>query len=187
MANKVTILLGSPRKKGSGNSELLADAFAAGAEEAGYEVSKIRLAGLKIAGCVDCRMCWSKGVHCAVDDDMKEVYSALDDADVIVYATPLYFFSWPAQIKPAWDRLLPYFSKKSKVSMAGRRAVLLAAAGDDEEDVFDGLKKSFELACRYCKWDNIGEICVPDVNEAGAVSGKKEWLEKARALGKSLG
>jgi multimeric flavodoxin WrbA len=117
---------------------------------------------------------------------MREVYKALDGADVIVFAAPLYFYSWPAQIKPVWDRLIPYYMPNSKIDMRGRRAVLLATAGDDSDTCFDGLRKSFELACAYCKWEIIGMICATDVYEFGAIAAKGDWLAKAESLGGNI-
>lgn len=184
MSRKLAVILGSPRK--GGNSEKLAEALIKGASEAGYTAQTVRMHGLKVGGCIDCRRCWSNGSHCFLNDDMKQVYAVLDDADVVVFATPLYFYSWAAQIKVVWDRLLPYFHENSKVNVKGRKAVLLATAGDTEDTCFAGLKKSFELACGYCKWDIAGELCVADVYPVGAVDAKPEALKKAEEIGKSL-
>ena len=184
MPRKAAILLGSPRK--DGNSEQLAGAFARGASRAGYSLQTVRMHGLKIGGCIDCRRCWTNGSHCFLNDDMREVYKTLDDADVIVFAAPLYFYSWPSQIKPAWDRLLTYYMPNSKIDMSGRRAVLLTTAGDDSDTCFDGLRKSFELACAYCKWEIVGVICATGVYEAGAIAEKGGWLAKAESLGSNL-
>jgi multimeric flavodoxin WrbA len=105
---------------------------------------------------------------------------------VITFAAPLYFYSWPTQIKSVWDRLLPYFSQKSKVDVSGRRVILIATAGDNDGKCFDGLKKSFELACNYAKWQIAGELLVPGVHEATAVSSKKEILKQAFEMGENL-
>ena len=182
MSRKMAVILGSPRK--NGNSEKLAEALVKAAPD--YKATTVRMHGLKVGGCIDCRRCWSNGAHCFLNDDMKEVYAALDDADVIVFATPLYFYSWSAQIKVVWDRLLPYFHENSKVSIKGRKVVLLATAGDTEESCFDGLKKSFELASGYCGWEIAGTLCVPDVYPVGAIDAKADALKKAEELGKSL-
>ena len=184
MSGNITVVLGSPRR--DGNSERLAAALARGASEAGCKTRNMRMHGLRIAGCIDCRRCWSNGSHCFLNDDMKEVYEALDGADVIVFASPLYFYSWTSQIKQAWDRLLPYFHKNSRIDISGRRAVLLSTAGDDDERCFDGLRKTFELACSYCGWEIAGELCVHGVHEAGAISQKTDWLRRAEELGRSL-
>ncbi|MDR1966599.1 MAG: flavodoxin family protein [Synergistaceae bacterium] len=184
MRRKMTILLGSPRR--NGNSATLASSLAAGAAEAGYEVQSIWVNGLKITGCIDCRRCWTNGTHCFLNDDMKSVYSAIDLSSVIAFASPLYFYSWSAQIKPVWDRLLPYFSPNSKVDARGRRAVLISVAGDSSASCFDGLKKSFKLACDFAGWKIAGEILAYGLHAAGDASGRKEWLDKAFGLGKKL-
>jgi multimeric flavodoxin WrbA len=117
---------------------------------------------------------------------MKEVYAALDSSDVIAFVTPLYFYSWSTQIKPIWDRLLPYFSPSSKVDVKGRSAVLIATAGDDDASCFDGLKKSFELACGFTKWRIAGTLLAHGVYEAGAAQSDEALLKRAFELGKSL-
>lgn len=185
MPKKLAVLLGSPRK--DGNSERLAAALSKGASEAGYSVETIRLYGMKLTGCIDCRRCWTSGSHCFLKDDMQEVYAALDDADVIAFATPLYFYSWSTYIKPAWDRLVTYYMPNSKVDMKGRRAVLLATAADTDDECFDGLKKSFQLACNFCQWNVASEICAGGIQGAGEIAEKgREWLMRAEELGKSL-
>ncbi|MDO4559968.1 MAG: flavodoxin family protein [bacterium] len=181
----VTILLGSPRK--DGNSEQLADSLAKGAEEKGYEVRKIRLAGKKLNGCLDCRKCWSTGAPCIQQDDMAAVYDGITAAAVIVFASPLYFYSWSTQIKPVWDRLLPFFAADSKVSVKGKRAVLLATAGDTEISCFDGLKSSFRLACDFTNWPVAGMICAADMYPQTDMAEKgRKYLFEAYELGKNL-
>lgn len=184
MPGKIAVILGSPRK--NGNSEQLAAALSKGAAERGYETQTVRMHGKKINGCMDCRRCWTDGAHCFIKDDMASVYEALDSSDVFVFATPLYFYSWSTQIKPVWDRLIPYYMPNAKVDVKGRRAVLLATAGDTDAGCFAGLKKSFELACGFCKWKIAGTLCAFDVYTAGEIARKGDWLEKAEALGRTL-
>ena len=186
MPKKITILLGSPRR--NGNSDTLALSFSKGAAEVGFKSATIRVNGLKIGGCIDCRRCWStKKSHCFLNDDMKDVYAEIDDSDVIVFATPLYFYSWSSQIKPVWDRLLPYFHPKSKINVKGRRTVLIATAGDTDPSCFDGIKKSFQLACEYAKWEIAGELLASGLHEAGAAQSSERWMQLAFDMGKKLG
>lgn len=88
MSRKVLILSGSPRKEG--NSDLLCDEFAKGAEEVGNEVEKIRVAEKNIGYCRACYACKNTG-KCVIADDMAEVLQKMIDADVIVLASPVYF------------------------------------------------------------------------------------------------
>ena len=99
---KVLILSGSPRK--GGNSDILCDQFAKGAQEAGNKVEKIRIADKKIGYCRACYYCRDHAGECAVKDDMAEVLRKMIEADVIVLASPVYFYSIDAQLKAVIDR-----------------------------------------------------------------------------------
>ena len=99
---KVLILSGSPRK--GGNSDILCDQFAKGAAEAGNFVEKIRVADRKIAPCRACYYCRGHAGACAIKDDMAEVLQKMIDADVLVLASPVYFYSVDTQLKAVIDR-----------------------------------------------------------------------------------
>lgn len=101
MSKKILILSGSPRREG--NSDLLCDEFARGAKEAGHEVEKIRVAEKNIGYCRACYACRESG-KCVIKDDMAEVLQRMIDADVIVLASPVYFYSIDAQLKAVIDR-----------------------------------------------------------------------------------
>lgn len=101
MSKKILILSGSPRK--GGNSEILCDEFAKGAKKAGHDVEKIRVSEKNIAGCRACYACKNGGV-CAIKDDMAELLQKMIDADVLVLASPVYFYSIDAQLKAVIDR-----------------------------------------------------------------------------------
>ena len=105
---KVLILAGSPRK--GGNSDILCDAFAKGAAEAGHQVEKIYVQQLRIGGCMACYGCRGTGV-CVQRDDMASVLEKLIAADVIVLATPVYFYSMDGQMKTLIDRTLPRYTE----------------------------------------------------------------------------
>ena len=102
MGKHVLILSGSPRK--GGNSDLLCQEFARGAQESGSEVEILRVAARKIAPCSGCYYCRAHGGECAHKDDMAEVLQKMIDADVIVLASPVYFYSIDAQLKTVIDR-----------------------------------------------------------------------------------
>ena len=104
MNKKVLILSGSPRK--GGNSDLLCDEFFKGAQDAGNEVEKIRVASKKIAPCSACYYCRDNGGACAHRDDMAGILQKMIDADVLVLASPVYFYSIDAQLKAVIDRTL---------------------------------------------------------------------------------
>lgn len=101
MKKKVLILSGSPRK--NGNSDILCDEFARGAMEAGHDVEKLRVAEKNIGYCHACYACRDTGV-CAIKDDMAEILQKMIDCDVMVLASPVYFYSVDAQLKALIDR-----------------------------------------------------------------------------------
>ena len=183
--NVLTILLGSPRKEG--NSEVLANALTEGAESKDWEVRKVRLAPMNINGCLDCRRCWTMDKPCIQNDDMGKVYGDIEASSVVAFATPLYYYSWPAQIKPVLDRLLPYAMANAEHKIDGKKVILLAACGDKNGAAFEGLKTSFELAMKFLKWKIAGEICVPDVYVKGDMAAKgTKFIEEAKKLGENL-
>ncbi len=98
---KILILSGSPRK--DGNSDILCNEFARGAAEAGHAVETVRVAEKKIGYCRACYACRNTGV-CVLHDDMAEVLQKIIDADVLVLASPVYFYSIDAQLKALIDR-----------------------------------------------------------------------------------
>ena len=104
MSKKVLILSGSPRK--GGNSDILCDQFMRGAEEAGNDVSKIRVSEKKIGYCSACYYCRKSSGTCAKKDDMSDILQKIIDSDVLVLASPVYFYSIDAQLKTLIDRTL---------------------------------------------------------------------------------
>lgn len=101
MTKKILILSGSPRKQG--NSDLLCDEFMRGALEAGHTVEKIRVQEKKVAYCTACYACLDTG-NCAIKDDMAEIMEKMIACDVMVLASPVYFYSIDAQLKAVIDR-----------------------------------------------------------------------------------
>ena len=102
MSKSILILSASPRK--GGNSDILCDRFARGAEEAGHRVEKVRVCEKQIGYCAACYHCARSGGVCVKKDDMAELLQKIIDADVIALATPVYFYSVNAQLKTLIDR-----------------------------------------------------------------------------------
>lgn len=109
MSKKILILSGSPRK--SGNSDLLCDEFMRGAADGGNDAEKIRIAEKKIGFCRACYYCRDNNGECVIKDDMGEILQKMIDADVIVLASPVYFYSIDAQLKAVIDRTLARWTK----------------------------------------------------------------------------
>ena len=100
---KITIFNGSPRKQ---NTAAMVDAFAQDAKEAGHEIEILHVGKMKIAGCLGCEYCHTKGEgKCIQKDDMEKVMPAYLESDMIVYASPVYYFSMTAQLAAAMQRV----------------------------------------------------------------------------------
>ena len=108
MSKNIWVISTSPRK--GGNSETLADEFARGAREAGHQVEKIRVQEQKIAPCLACYGCRGTGM-CVQKDDMAAILEKMVAADVLVLATPVYFYSMDGQLKTLIDRTLPRYTE----------------------------------------------------------------------------
>ncbi len=175
----ILVVHGSPRK--GGNSQMMADAFAEGAREAGNEVSMVDIGHSKIAGCLACEYCFKHDGECVQKDDMQDLYPLLRECDTLVYAIPMYNYTWPAQIKAFMDRMFCGMAKPFGV----KRTALLCCFEDKDPTTADGLVASYRILARYCKWENLGEVLVNAVYEKGAIAGNP-GLEKARQLGASI-
>lgn len=181
----VLILLGSPRE--DGNSTRLAFAIADGASRAGHHVQSVRIPALDIGPCDGCRECWSRATEpCVIRDDMDSVYPLLRRADVLVFATPLHFYTWSTPVKALLDRLYclaPEFRRNLK----GKASVLLAAAADDRPAAFAGLRATYRLVADYMGWKPRGEVLVGGLDGTKDVARLARALPRAEALGVRLG
>ena len=114
---KVLVLNGSPHRKGT--TAAMVDAFVEGAVSAGNEVSRFDVAFMTISGCRACEYCHSHGGDCAIKDDMAQIYALFNEADAIVFASPIYFGSFTAQLHAAVNRTYAYGipAKATKTAM----------------------------------------------------------------------
>ena len=131
MAKKVLVISTSVR--GNSNSEKLAEAFADGAKAAGNEVELISRKNKTIAFCKGCLACQQTG-HCVIKDDANAITDKMLEADVIAWATPIYYYEMSGQMKTVIDRANSLFPKDYKF----RDVYLLTAAAEDEPDVDEG-------------------------------------------------
>ena len=99
---KIMILNGSPHRKGT--TAAMVGAFAEGAREAGHDIARFDVAFMDIAGCRACEHCHSHGGACAIRDDMEQIYALFDEVDMIVFASPVYYGSFSAQLHAAINR-----------------------------------------------------------------------------------
>lgn len=151
---KVLILEGSPRIHG--NSAILSDEFMKGAQEAGCHVEKVHVASKKISGCLGCHACQRNGGACVQKDDMPEIQQKMIQADVIVLASPIYFYSMTAQLKALIDRTYAFYSK-----LTGKTFYFIISCAAPDESY----TKTMQAALRGFTG------CIPHSVEGGIVMG----------------
>jgi len=182
---KVLVLLGSPRKKG--NSAILADQIAKGARSARAKVETIYLQGMKIAPCKACDICRKKNSKgCSIKDDMQGLYPKVIEADALVIASPVYWFTMSAQIKIFLDRLhgLPAYKEDTLI---GKRVAIAMTYGG--EDPFDSgcvnALRAFQDAFAYKESKIVGMV-YGSAEEAGEIRSNEKLTQEAFDLGKKL-
>ena len=181
MAKHILVLTGSPRK--GGNSDQLADAFIRGAQQSGNAVVKYATADKKINACVDCKGCFRKGEACSFSDDFNELAPLLEEADMLVFATPLYWFSFPAQLKAAIDKMFAFLIGQKPLQI--KECVLLATAGDVNAAGFEGLEASYRMIAGHMGWKDQGRILIGGLLDKKDIL-KGDALMRAEELGKSI-
>ena len=182
MAKNIVILNGSPRK--NGNTSALVKAFAEGAESAGHTVTEFFLGGMDIHGCKGCFGGHSsKECPCAQQDDMNKIYPVIKTSDVVVLATPLYYWNMSGQIRTAIDRLFALEEGDGNLLRDNGRAsaLLMAAEGYGFEDV----ALYYDHLMEHLRWKNLGKVLCGGVMNVGDILGRKE-LKDARKLGQSI-
>jgi len=179
MSQKVLVLSASPRK--GGNSDLLCDQFIAGALEAGNQTEKILVQDKKINFCLGCLTCQSNGGACVQNDDMAEILDTIIRADVLVMATPIYFYNMDAQLKVLIDRTCSRYTE-----IENKKAVLITTSTDTGKEATDVTIAAFRayLAC-FNNVEEAGIICGTGVTNVGDIKGQPE-MAAAYEMGKSI-
>lgn len=182
MAKKIVILNGSPRR--SGNTSALVQKFTEGAESAGNTVTEFFLDKMNIHGCKGCFGGHSsQECPCVQKDDMAQIYPVVKECDVVVLATPLYYWNMGGQIRTAIDRLFALEEGDGNLLRGHNRgsALLMAAEGNGFEDVLT----YYDHLMQHLKWKNLGHVLAGGNGDVGDIGGKPE-LEQAYELGKSI-
>ncbi len=179
MSKKVLIISTSVRP--NSNSEVLANAFADGAREAGNEVEFVSLRDKTIAfcrGCLACQKVW----HCVIQDDANDIVERMLGAEIIVWATPIYYYEMCGQMKTMIDRANSLYSRDYQF----RDVYLLSTATEDEPHVDEGAVKGVNgwVAC-FEKARFAGKVFAGGVTEPGAIAGHK-GLTEAHDMGKAI-
>lgn len=189
MPKRILILSASPKK--NGNTAILVDWFAEGVRSKGGQAEIINTAFLKYKtnGCISCRACQKRNEYeCVINDEVRPVLAKMIKADVIVMATPLYFFGPSAQLKLVFDRMFSLYKWDNQAGimqtpLKGKALVLLASAFEDVG--LDALEKPFALTAKYTGM-KFKSLLVSNAGVSGGLKGNALIRAKAIALGKKV-
>ncbi len=180
MSKKVLII--STSLRGGSNSEILAKECEKGAKAAGHDVEYISLKGKTIKYCIGCLSCQTKGA-CVLKDDVAEIMDKVKDAEVIVFATPIYYYEMCGQMKTLLDRLNPLYPTDYKF----RDIYMIATAAEDEDYTFEKAYSGLEgwVDC-FEKAALKGLLAGGGIDGSNDAAKHEDVMKKAYELGMSL-
>jgi hypothetical protein len=116
-------------------------------------------------------------------DDFNELARQMENIDTIVFCTPLYWFTFPAQIKSVIDKMHSFFVGKKQLSI--KEAILIVCAAIDDINCFDGIVKTYELILNYLGWKDAGKLLIPNIKKIGDIK-NTDGLEKSKNIGLNI-
>ncbi len=181
MSKKIVVITGSPRK--NGNSFAMTESFIKAAEAKGHIVTRFDAAMRNVGGCHACETCFSTGKACTFDDDFNTIAPAILEADAVVFTTPVYWYSIPAQIKGVIDRIFSFVIGGKDI--AGKECALITCCEENDMSVMDGVRIPLERSAALLKWKMVGEVLVPGVLNVGDIE-KTDGCKQAAALAEKI-
>ena len=175
----ILVLSGSPRK--GGNTDLLVEAFVKGASPR-HHVEVVSAHECKINPCVGCNSCFAREDHaCCQKDDMQIVYEKMTKAEMLVIASPVYFYGLSAQLKAVIDR----FHNPIRDTFHIHKMALLLVGAASLPELFDGILAQYELCLKFFKLEDMGRVLVRSAKDKGDVK-NGDSLKQAFELGQSI-
>ena len=185
---KVLSVLGSPRR--GGNTEILLDEALRGASDHGGSCEKIVLRDLKITPCLEIYKCAKDGV-CAIQDEMQDLFPKIEQAQRLIIASPIFFYSVSALTKAMIDRCQSLWAKKYILklpisSVPDRKGAFISVAATRGKKLFDGVRLTMKYFFDAIDVIYSDELLVRGVDEKGEVRKQEEALQQAYELGRRL-
>ena len=181
---KIIAIDGGPRKKGS--TTTLVSYIMKGAEKKGAETEIIPLYDLNYSGCRGCLYCKSHD-SCKQNDDMNVVYEKIRDADVILFATPVYFAQMTGQLKNCIDRLYAFIDAEYVSRLpAGKKFGVVVTQGDESAPFCEEICKIIGFAMEFVKIESCGSINANGVHQAEDLLRMADLLTKAETFGERI-
>lgn len=184
MSRKVIGINGSPRKHG--NTETLMQAVLDAAKEKGAETARFDLNALNYKGCQACLWCKQHG-RCRLSDDLAKVLESIQDADAVVFGSPIYFSQLTGQFRLFQDRLYSFVGPDFKVNLKpGKKAVVIAAQGNPDLNAFKAAPEGLATSLKFLGFSVVDIIQLEAGNSPHAARERQDLLDRASRIGKSL-
>ena len=178
---KIIALIGSPRK--GGNTDILVDEVLRGARTSRHKAKKLYLYDYNILPCLDCRRCKKaeSGFTCSLMDGMQEIYQKLEESDLIIFGTPIYWYGPTAKMKLLIDRLRPYIASGR---LKGKKGIIVVPS-EEGAACCNSLMEMFRMSFNYLEMEIAGSI-LAKAYERGEIEKNPRDLKRAFDLGASL-
>ena len=176
---KIVVLMGSPNKNGS--TSILVDNFKRGAEESGHGVDVIDVCHADVNPCIGCVRCGYEG-PCVQQDGTRTIKAALLSADMVVFATPLYYYGMTAQLKAVIDRFCAY---NSSLNSRCLKSALLTVAWNADDWTFEALTAHYKTLVRYINFTDMGMVLGYGCGTP-SMTARSRYPNEAYQLGKGL-
>lgn len=185
---KILAIHGSPRR--GGNTEILLDAFIEGAKSAGALVEKVSLYEHKFSPCIECGECDHLG-ECVLRDDMDGLYGKYLESDLLVVATPIFFYSHTSYVQAFFERFQAFWARKYRLGLPHPLAktpkgILLSLGATKGKKLFEGLVRSFKFVMDAGWGTYAGGLFFREIDKKGDILKHPEALQRALNLGKSV-
>lgn len=173
---KILALIGSPRK--GSNTDTLVEHVLKGSEARGHTSDKLYLYNYEISPCIDCRKCKKDDYICTISDGMQELYSKMEEADLIIFGTPNYWYGPTGKMKLFIDRMRPFVANGK---LKGKKAVVVTPAAEGPE-ACGPLIEMFRMSFHYLGMEFVSKV-LATAYEKGEIKESEEELKNAYNLG----
>ena len=175
-SKKIVVITGSPRK--NGNSFAMTDAFIKAAEKNGHSITRYDAADMEIKGCTACESCFQAEKACIFDDDFNSMVPAIEEADVVVLTTPLYWYTFPAQLKAVIDKFFALYNGQRAI---GNKECAFMACCAERVECMEGICFAYKHTVELMGWKSVREVLVPSVHMPGDIY-KTDGIAQAEIL-----
>lgn len=176
---KILALIGSPRKRG--NTDILVEQMLEGSKARGHTSNTLYLYDYEISPCIDCRKCKKDDLVCPLKDRMQEIYPMMEEADLIIFGTPNYWYGPTGKMKLLIDRMRPFVANGK---LKGKKAVVVTPAAEGP-DACGPLMEMFRMSFDYLEMAFAGKILAA-AYERGEIKENQKELKNAYDFGTSL-